>query len=137
MPRQSPVPEPVDREFYAAANEERLVLQYCSRCDRWQYPPEPACGGCECADDLRWRETDGRGTVHSFAVVHDTQVASLRPDLPYTAAVISLDTCPGIVTISQLPGTPPGQAQIGRPVRLIFLTTEANGQKVPEWEVAG
>ncbi|MBF4999657.1 OB-fold domain-containing protein [Nocardia sp. BSTN01] len=135
MPRQSPIPEPLDREFYAAANDERLVLQHCARCDRWQYPPEPVCAECARADTLAWRETDGRGTIHSFAVIHDTQVASLRPDLPYTVAVIGLDACPGIVMLSQLPGTESDDVRIGRPVRLTFLTTEATGQKVPEWEV--
>ena len=30
MPKQSPIPDDLDRPFYEAANEDRLVLQYCT-----------------------------------------------------------------------------------------------------------
>jgi uncharacterized protein len=135
VPRQSPVPEAVDREFYAAAQEERLVVQYCALCDRWQYPPVDRCPGC--GAEPVWREVEGRGTVYSYAVVQDTQVALLRADLPYVAALITLDDCPGVTMLSQLHGTPPEDVRIGQPVRLVFVETPASGQKVPEWEPTG
>jgi uncharacterized protein len=136
LPKQSPVPDELDSAFYAAANEDRLVIQHCAGCDRYQYPPEPACARCESPDRLSWRQVEGRGTIYSYAVVYDTPVASLQPDQPFNVAVINLDECPGITMLSHLPGTPPGQVQIGAPVRLIFEVTPATGQKVPEWQVA-
>ena len=39
MPKQSPVPDEVDKPFWDAANEDRLVVQYCVECDRLQHPP--------------------------------------------------------------------------------------------------
>ncbi|MCH5677587.1 Zn-ribbon domain-containing OB-fold protein [Streptomyces gilvus] len=132
MPRQSPVPETVDREFFAAANRGRLVVQYCGRCDRWQYPPTTRCPVCDGAESFLWREVEGRGTVYSFAVVHDTQIASLRADLPYTVVVVSLDECPGVLMLSHLPGA--ADVAIGQAVRPRFAVTEATGQRVPEWE---
>ena len=136
MPKQSPVPDELDQAFYAAANEERLVIQHCAGCDRYQYPPQPACYQCDSPDQLAWRQVDGRGTVYSYSVVYDTPVASLQPDQPFNVAVIDLDECPGINMMSHLPGTAPGQVPIGAPVRLIFETTPATGQKVPEWQIA-
>jgi uncharacterized OB-fold protein len=135
VPKQSPVPDELDQAFYAAANEERLVIQHCAGCDRYQYPPEPACYQCDSPDQLAWRQIEGRGTIYSYAVVYDTPVASLQPDQPFNVAVIDLDECPGINMMSHLPGTPPGEVPIGAPVRLIFETTPATGQKVPEWQL--
>jgi uncharacterized OB-fold protein len=135
MPKQSPIPNGIDAEFYRAANEERLVLQNCSACDRWQFPPAATCAKCGNSDSLAWRELDGRGTIYSFGVVYDTPVASLQPDQPYNVAVISLDEAPEINMLSHLPGSLVGQVPIGRAVRLVFESTPATGQKVPEWKL--
>lgn len=135
MPKQSPIPNELDLPFYEAANEHRLVLQYCSTDDRWQYPPEPVCYACGSADNLSWRQTDGGGTVYSFGVVYDTPIATLQPNQPFNCAVISLRSCPGINFLSHLPGTPPGQVQIGAEVRLVFESTPGTGQNLPEWQV--
>jgi uncharacterized protein len=136
MPKQSPVPDDLDRPFYDAANEDRLVLQYCAADDRWQYPPRPVCAQCGSADDLSWRQAQGRGTIYSYAVVYDTPIASLRSDQPFNCAVIELDQCRDIKFMSHLPGTPAGQVSIGAPVQVVFLRTPATGQKVPEWQIA-
>ena len=39
MPKQSPVPNELDKAFWDACNEERLVIQHCSTCDRFQHRP--------------------------------------------------------------------------------------------------
>jgi len=136
MPKQSPIPDDLGRPFYEAANEGRLVLQYCSADDRWQFPPEPVCKGpCGSAERLSWRQTDGRGTIYSYAVVYDTPIASLQPDQPFNCAVVELDSCPGINFMSHLPGTPLDEVPIGAAVKLIFEATPATGQKVPEWKI--
>lgn len=135
MPKQSPVPSEVDKPFYDAANDGKLVIQFCADCQRWQFPPAPACAGCGSAESLSWREIAGRGTVYSYGVVYDSPIAVLQVDQPYNVAVISLDQAPEINMLSHLPGTKPGEVEIGRGVRLIFEVTPATGQKVPEWQV--
>jgi uncharacterized OB-fold protein len=136
MPKQSPIPDDLDRPFYDAANQDRLVLQYCTVDDRWQYPPEAVCGGaCGSADNLEWRENDGAGTIYSYAVVYDTPIAALQADQPFNCAVIELDHAPGINFLSHLPGQAPGDVPIGGKVKLTFEATQATGQKVPEWNV--
>jgi uncharacterized protein len=137
LPKQSPVPDELDQPFYAAANEDRLVIQHCARCDRFQHPPKPGCAECGAADGLSWREVEGNGTIYSYTVVYDTPVVCLQPDQPFSVALIDLDSCPGISMLSHLPGTPPDQVPIGAPVRVIFEVTPATGQKVPEWQVVG
>jgi uncharacterized protein len=111
MPKQSPIPDDLDRPFYDAANEDRLVLQYCTTDDRWQYPPEPVCAQCGSAEHLEWRENDGDGTIYSYAVVYDTPIAALQADQPFNCAVIDLDHAPGINFLSHLPAPRPARCR--------------------------
>ena len=137
MPKQSPVPNELDQPFWDACNEDRLVLQHCDTCERFQYPPEPVCGSCGSAEQLEWREVSGSGTIYSYGVVYDTPIASLQLDQPYNVAVIDLNDAPGVNMMSHLPGTPVDEVPIGAAVTLMFEVTPGNGQKVPEWRVAG
>ena len=136
MPKQSPVPDELDAPFWAACNEERLVLQHCTACDRYQHPPEKECEHCGTAANLEWREVEGVGTIYSYGVIYDTPISSLQADQPYNCAVIQLDTAPDINMLSHLPGTPVDEVPVGATVRVIFETTPETGQKVPEWQVA-
>lgn len=137
MPKQSPMPEDWDRPFWDACNEERLVVQNCTACDRLQHPPQQTCQQCNSAGNLEWKPMSGRGTIYSYGVVYDTPISTLQADQPFNLAVIQLDEDPAINMLSHLPGTPPDEVPIGGAVRVIFETTPANGQKVPEWQVAG
>lgn len=136
MVKQGVVPDDLTKPFWDAANEERLVVQNCRACDRLHFPPRPACDRCGSGNYLEWKEMSGRGTIYNYGVVYDCPVASLKADLPFNLAAIMLDEDPGILMYSHLPGTPPDQVPVGASVRVIFEAT-ANGQKVPEWQVAG
>ena len=74
MPKQSPIPEEVDKPFWDACNEDRLVIQNCTACDRLQQPPEPTCYQCGSAESISWKEMSGRGTIYTYAVMYDTPV---------------------------------------------------------------
>jgi len=134
LPKQSPVPDELDKPFYDACNEDRLVIQYCPNCSRYQFPPRRVCAGCLNAA-IEWRQISGRGRIQSRVVVYDTPVSVLIPDQPFNIATISLEEEPEIVMFSHLPGTPVEEVPIGAQVEVIFEATPATGQKVPEWKV--
>ena len=135
MPKQSPVPTALDKPFWDACTEGRLVVQNCKACNRLQHPPQPACGQCGSASNLEWRQMSGIGKIFSYAVVYDTPVTMLAADQPFNVAVIELQEDPEITMLSHLPGTPVDQVPVGATVRVIFETTPTTGQKVPEWQV--
>ena len=137
MPKQSPVPDELDKPFYDACNEDRLVVQNCSACSRLQHPPQATCPQCGSADQLEWQEMSGRGTIYSYGVVYDTPIALLQADQPYNVAVIQLEDDPDVAMYSHLPGTPLDEVPIGAAVEVMFETTPESGQKVPEWRVTG
>lgn len=136
MEKQSPVPDEFDQPFYDACNEGRLVVQYCAACSRHQFPPRRMCAGCG-NPGLQWKEVSGRGRIQSRVVVYDTPVSTLIPDQPFNVASISLDEEPEVFMLSHLPGVPVDEVPIGAAVEVIFETTPATGQKVPEWRVVG
>ncbi len=136
MAKQGVVPDELTRPFWDAANEGRLVIQNCRACGRLQHPPAPACSQCAAGDSLEWRQVSGRGRIYHYGVVHDCPVRLLQEDQPFNVAVIMLDEDPGIQMYSHLPGTPVDEVPVGASVEVVFEAT-ANGQKVPEWKVAG
>ncbi|MEA3018797.1 MAG: uncharacterized protein QOI47_321 [Actinomycetota bacterium] len=137
MAKQSPVSGEVDKPFWDACNDERLVVQHCDTCDTFQYPPDASCYWCGApGDQLSWREIEGRGTIYSYSVVYDTPISSLQGDLPYNVAIIDLDEAPGINMISHLSDVPVGEVPIGAAVTVFFETTPGNGQKIPQWRIA-
>jgi len=137
MPKQSPIPDQLDQAFWDACNEGRLLIQNCKTCRRLQHPPEPTCDQCGSADNLEWRQVSGRGKIHSYGVMYDNSVALLQPEQPFNVAVIELEEDPEITMLSNLPGIPLDDIPIGAAVRVVFETTPATGQKVPEWQLTG
>lgn len=136
MAKQSPIPDDIDRPFYDGANEDKLVIQYCPNCIRYQFPPRAACTNCS-NGAMQWKQVSGRGTIKSRVVVYDTPVSALIPDQPFNVATISIEEEPEILMYSHLPGVPVDQVPIGAAVEVTFEVTPATGQKVPEWRIVG
>ena len=134
MPKPIPVPNELTKPFWDAANQRRLVLQWCDTCRKFQYPPRPACQHCGSADNLRWRGAAGKGHILEYYVINDSRLAPIQKDQPVNFAVITLDQDPGINFFSNLPGTPIGEVPVGEAVHLIFRET-GSGQLIHEWEV--
>jgi uncharacterized OB-fold protein len=139
MPKQSPVPDEIDKPHFDACNEDRLLVQRCNDCTArnglvaLQHPPQPECRRCG-GSNLDWHEASGRGRIQSWAVMYDCPVAELQEDQPFNLAVVELDDDRSCWMLSHLPGLPVGGADIGMPVEGEFEVTPATGQKVAEWK---
>lgn len=79
--------------FFAAGEEGRLLLAICGDCDEMRLPTSPACPTC-LAEGFEWREVSGRGTVYTFAIMHQRYHPAWEPDLPYNIAVVELEEGP-------------------------------------------
>ena len=137
MPKQSPIPDELDKPFWDACNEGRLVIQNCKACNRLQHPPAKTCSKCGSDQHLEWREMSGRGNIYGYIVAYDTPTTTMTADQPFNIAMIQLEEDPGINTLSHLPGVPVDEVPVGATVQVEFETTPATGQKVPEWRVVG
>lgn len=134
MPKPNPIPDELTQPFWDACNQRQLVLQNCTKCDKLQYPPKPRCTTCGSADNLGWKEVEGKGHIMEAVIIHDSRIRLLREEQPLNFAIVTLDQDPGINFLSNLPGTTVGEAPVGSPVELIFQQTPS-GQLIHEWQV--
>lgn len=131
MDLPKPVPTGYDAPFWAAAKDNRLLLQRCVTTGRHQWFPRArsihARGG-----DVEWVESRGRGRVETFSVV----VRSFYPALPapYVLAVVHLEEDVSLTTL--VVDADPDAIRIGMPVEVTFRILDGD-QPVPCFRPAG
>ena len=104
-------------EFFDAAREERLLIQRCSSCGKHQFYPRKVC--THCGDtDVEWVQASGRGTVHTYTVIH-RGIPGWLEEGPYVAAVIDLDE--GARMTSNVVDCAPADVVVGMPVEVTFV----------------
>jgi uncharacterized OB-fold protein len=117
-PGPIPLPTPETRPFWEAARRHELCLQRCTACAEYLFYPRAVCPRC-LGTDLEWRRVSGRGTLHTFTVVHrGARGFPLGP--PYVLAIVELAEGPRLMT--NLVGIAPDPAafSIGMPVEVVF-----------------
>ncbi|MEO8804855.1 MAG: OB-fold domain-containing protein [Burkholderiaceae bacterium] len=111
---------PETAEFWAAANQKRLLLRRCRSTGRaYHYPRNhsPFNG----SDNTEWIEASGEGTIYSFSVMP-------RADPPYCIAYVTLAEGPTMLTNVLTDNF--DRLHIGQSVRVSFEPSEG-GQLVP------
>ena len=102
--------------YWAAAQEERLVLQRCKPCGHIWHPPSEFCAFCQ-AGEFEWIDASGAGVIHSYTVVHHAAHAAVADWIPYTILLVDLVEGPRVIG-RQLDTQ--GEPEIGNAVRLCF-----------------
>ena len=119
-----PVPTPESRPFWEAARRHALQLQRCRGCGAWVFYPRAACPTCLSAD-LEWRPVSGRGTLHTFTVVHRGQ-KGFPLGSPYVIAMVELEEGPRLMTNLVGVAPDPEYIRIGMPVEVVFEDVTAD-----------
>jgi len=92
IPRRTPTSAP----YFDAAKEGRLSLQKCPR-DGFFFYPRSACPTC-LAEDWKWEDVSGRGTVYSYTVERVGLDPAQRSRVPFVLAIVELDEGPRLTT---------------------------------------
>ena len=92
-----PLPDDTSAPFFQAARENKLVIQRCTNCGTYAWPHREICAEC-LGEDLEWAEASGRGTVHSFGVMHRVYHPAFAGDVPYNLTVVELEEGPRVNT---------------------------------------
>jgi uncharacterized OB-fold protein len=103
--------------FFAAAKRHELVVQRCRGCGLHRFPARDQCSSC-LARESDWVRSAGRGTVFSFAVMHQVYHPGFADEVPYAVVVIELDE--GARLISNLVDCPVHDVRVGMPVEVVF-----------------
>ena len=120
-----PVPTPETRPFWDGVRRHELCLQRCRACGEYFFYPRAACPKC-LSPDFEWHATSGRGTLHTFTVVHrGARNFPLGP--PYVIAIVALDEGPRLMTNLVGVEPDPSRITIGMAVQVVFedVTSEA------------
>jgi uncharacterized OB-fold protein len=108
-------PTPLTQPFWDAAREGKLLVQHCLACARKFFRPEIACAHCR-SRDWQWAESNGRGTLYSFSVMHRSPSPAFKAPLIFAAVEMN----EGWTLFSNLIGLDTEDAAIGMALEVYF-----------------
>jgi hypothetical protein len=114
-----PLPQvtPEMKPFFDAARRHELAVQRCRGCGAYRFPARDICSRC-LAREAEWTRVSGRGSVFSWAVMHQVYHPGFASEVPYAVVVIELEE--GARLVSNLVECPPGEIRAGLPVEVVF-----------------
>ena len=129
-----PVPDEVSAPFFDGARDDKLMLQHCTSCGGWSFPVRERCPHCFAAT-LEWRPASGRGTLYTFAIMHQVMNPGFASAVPYNVSQIDLEE--GVRMISNVVGVANDALRIGMKLEAVFEDVGEN-IRIPKFRpVAG
>jgi len=109
-------PDDLDRPFWEGCRRHEFLLQRSSITGRYHWPAvcDPEAG----RDGMEWVRASGRGTVHTYSIIHQVFRPELAERVPYNVVVIELDEGPFFH--SNLVDCSNDEIQIGMAVEVVF-----------------
>jgi uncharacterized OB-fold protein len=130
-------PEPITTEasdpFWEATRADRLVVQWCTACDRAVFFPRAVCPAC-LGDELEWRPSVGTGRVYAVTVEHRPQDPRLASRAPYAVALVDVDD--GWRMLTNIVDCDPAEVAVGLAVEVTFEPL-TDGTKLPMFRPMG
>jgi uncharacterized OB-fold protein len=119
--------------FWDAAKEGRLVIERCTSCGAYSFPPRRMCRSCR-SRSMVPAEVTSRGRVYSFTVNYQPWMPDL--EVPYAIVLVEFDAHPGVRVTGRLRGCPPEEAAIGMEVEVGF-EPGPGGYAIPSFVAVG
>ena len=117
IPKPIPVPAEITAPFFDGAREGKLMLQHCTSCDGWSFPVRERCPHCF-ANALEWRQASGRGTLYTFAIMHQVMNPGFASSVPYNVSQIDLEE--GVRMVANVVGVTNDALRIGMKLEAVF-----------------
>jgi uncharacterized OB-fold protein len=104
-----PAADGVDRPYWEALREDRLVLPRCRSCSTWRELGRVLCNACW-SFETDWADVAPTGSVFTWVRTHREFMPELGVPVPFVTVVVALD---------------------GAPLRLVGLLREETGAAEP------
>jgi uncharacterized OB-fold protein len=115
----APAPTALDRPFWDGLRAERLLLQRCRGCHRFQWGPEWICH--RCLDfGLEFAAVEPRGVVYSYQRVWHPVHPALQEQGPYIIVLVELPRTDHVRLVGNLLGDPLQPLTVGVDVEGVF-----------------
>ena len=133
--RQKPVPvvDELSRLFWEGARDGRLLVQRCGACGYYNHPPRTFCDAC-LSRQLAFTPVSGRGTVYSFTVMHQRDVAGFEQDAPFINIVVELEEQQRLLMVANLPSSERETVRVGAQAEVCF-ENRGDGVVVPQFKL--
>jgi len=118
-PKPLPAIDDLTRPFWQAAARQQLMIQRCQECNYFNHPPRPLCDAC-LSQRLEFVPVSGRGTVYSYTIMHQPNIAGFEKEVPYINILVELDEQPRLFMVSYLPMVEQSKIRIGGRVEVTF-----------------
>lgn len=115
--RAIPVPCEITKPYWEAAKRHVLVMQKCSNCGYYNYPPKPICERCN-SERVSFEPVSGLGKIYSYTIMNVSRVPSF--EIPYMNIVVELEEQAGLLIITNLLDSDPQKVKLGSPVEVVF-----------------
>lgn len=119
LPAPAPAGDGLDAPFWDGLRDERLVLQRCRACGRWQWGPEWMCHRCR-SFDLGFEETEPTGVIYSHQRVWHPVHPALAERCPFVIVLVELPHADNVRLVGNLLGDAEQPLEIGAAVRGVF-----------------
>jgi hypothetical protein len=118
MSYDKPLPriDTLNKPFWDAARDEKLVIQSCDECGDVRFPPSPVCPKCLSAAQS-WKPASGKATLESWVDFHRAYWGGFNDALPYRVCLVRLEEGP--LLISNFVGDS-DTANLGVALRVVF-----------------
>ena len=119
-----PVADDASREFFAGANEGKLMLVKCSQCGTFRLPGRERCLDCW-STESEWAQASGKGKLYTYGIMHQKYHPAFADETPYNYALVELEEGPRLVT--NIVDCEPDELKTDMPVEAVFdhVTDEA------------
>jgi uncharacterized OB-fold protein len=114
-----PLPEitPEMAPFWEAARRHQLVVQQCGGCGAYRFPARELCSRC-LSRASTWVPVSGRGTVFTWAVMHQASHPGFAAEVPYAVVTVELEE--GARLLTNVVGCDVRELRVGLPVEVVF-----------------
>jgi uncharacterized protein len=92
-----PQPTKETERYWQGCRNHELLIQYCPKCDAYQFYPRLICTGCS-SRNLKWVPSSGRGKVVSYSIIHRAPSLAYKDETPYVVALIQLEEGPTMMS---------------------------------------
>jgi uncharacterized OB-fold protein len=126
LPQPAPTADGLDAPFWSGLREERLLLQRCRGCRKFQWGPEWVCHRC-LSFDLEYEPVTPQGRIYSYERVWHPVHPALKTHGPYLVVLVELPQADNVRLVGNLLGDPRAPVTIGAAVHGVFEHhTDAN-----------
>ena len=119
LPQPVPAVDGLDAEFWQGLSHEKILLQHCCGCSRWQWGPEWICHRCH-SEDLEFSDVPGAALIYSYERVWHPVHPALKEQGAYLVVLVEFPAADNVRLVGNLLGDAHQEVTIGSKVRPVF-----------------